>query len=255
MKIGIFDSGLGGITIFREIIKQNIKADFYYLADNLNSPYGIKDKVEVKKYIEKNIKYLIEIGCEIIVIACNTATAISIKYLREKYPSVMFIGTEPAVKLAADDKDISKILVTATSITLQEEKLKNLISNLNILDKVELLPLDKLVTFAEKNIDKTKVQEYIKNELLKYNLTQYSHIVLGCTHFPLFRTEFETIAPNIKIVDGSKGVVKNLKRKMKELNISENKLSISLIYTKDDVKFVDNYMRLLEHTVDNIKII
>ena len=122
MKIGIFDSGLGGITVFKEILNQNIKADFFYLADNKNIPYGIKDKNEVKELIEKNIKYLIDIGCQIIVIACNTATALSINLLRKKYPNIIFIGTEPAVKVAADDKNKTKILVTATSITLKEEK-------------------------------------------------------------------------------------------------------------------------------------
>ena len=125
MKIGIFDSGLGGITVFREILKQKINAEFYYLADNKNNPYGIKSKKEVIKYIEKNIKYLIDTGCQIIVIACNTATALSINYLRKKYPNIIFIGTEPAVKVAADDRSKTKILITATTITLKEEKLSN----------------------------------------------------------------------------------------------------------------------------------
>ena len=97
----------------------------------------------------------------------------------------------------------TKILVTATSITLKEEKLNNLISNLKIEDEVELLPLDKLVIFAEKNERKDRVKEYIKKELSRFDLNSFSHIVLGCTHFPIFKKEFETIAPNSKIIDGS----------------------------------------------------
>lgn len=254
MKIGIFDSGLGGITVFREILKRNIKNDFYYLADNKNTPYGTKDKSKVKKYIEKNVKYLIDIGCQIIVVACNTATALSIKLLRKKYPNIIFIGTEPAIKVAADDKDKTKILVTATTTTLQEEKLNNLISNLQIKDEVELLPLDKLVIFAEQNIDKERAEAYLKNKLSKYDLSKYSHIVLGCTHFPLFKEEFERIAPNTKILDGSRGIANNLKEKLRNLKVKETNTSISLILTKDDVNFVYNYKRMLEFHVDNVKL-
>ena len=255
MKIGIFDSGLGGITVFKEILNQNIKADFFYLADNKNIPYGIKDKNEVKELIEKNIKYLIDIGCQIIVIACNTATALSINLLRKKYPNIIFIGTEPAVKVAADDKNKTKILVTATSITLKEEKLSNLISNLKIEDEVELLPLDKLVIFAEKNERKDRVKEYIKKELSRFDLNSFSHIVLGCTHFPIFKKEFETNAPNSKIIDGSIGIANNLKEKINKECEKDNNTTISLILTNEDDDFLDNYTRLIEYHVNNVKVI
>lgn len=255
MKIGIFDSGLGGITVFKEILNQNIKAEFYYLADNKNTPYGIKDKSEVKELIEKNIKYLVDTGCQIIVIACNTATALSINLLRKKYPNIIFIGTEPAVKVAADDKNKTKILVTATSITLKEEKLSNLISNLKIEDEVELLPLDKLVIFAEKNENENKVLEYLKKELSRYDLTKYSHIVLGCTHFPLFKKEFQTIAPNAKIIDGSVGIAKNLKKKLDILSTHESQMSISLLLTKRNDEFIKNYISLFNYHIDDFSVI
>lgn len=255
MKIGIFDSGLGGITVFKEILNQNIKAEFFYLADNKNTPYGTKDKSIVIKYIEKNIKYLIDIGCQIIVIACNTATALAIKTLRKNYPDIVFIGTEPAVKVAADDLDKTKILVTATSITLKEEKLSNLITNLKIKDEVELLPLDRLVIFAEKNERKDRVREYLKKELSRYDLTKYSHIVLGCTHFPIFKKEFETIAPNSKIIDGSFGIANNLKERINKESEKDITTIISLILTNEDDDFVDNYTRLIEYHVNNVKVI
>ena len=111
MKIGFFDSGLGGITVLNEALKENIKAEYIYLADNKNTPYGIKDKNEVKKYVFQNIDFLVKNGCKIIVIACNTATALCIKELRKKYQNICFIGTEPAVKVAADDKERKNILL------------------------------------------------------------------------------------------------------------------------------------------------
>lgn len=193
MKIGFFDSGLGGMTVLKEALKQNINAEIIYLADNKNTPYGVKDKNQVKEYIYNNIMYLVDMGCDIVVVACNTATALCIKDLRKNFSNVCFVGTEPAVKIAADDNNKKRILVTATTITLKEEKLKNLITNLNITDKADLLPLDRLVTFAESGSNKEIVEEYLKETLKKYDFTEYSHIILGCTHFPLFKDVFEKI--------------------------------------------------------------
>lgn len=250
MKIGFFDSGIGGITVLKEALRQGINAEFVYVADNKNTPYGIKEKGEVKEYIYNNIKYLVEIGCDVIVIACNTATALCIKDLRRKFKNICFIGTEPAIKVATEDKDKRRILVTATTITLKEEKLKNLITNLHIADKTDLLPLDKLVILAENGSSKKEVEKYLKEVLSKYTLSQYSHIVLGCTHFPLFKEEFEKVAPDLKIIDGNKGIIKNLKVKISNLNLKETSLKITLALTKKDDKFVNNFKCFLNQEID-----
>lgn len=244
MKIGIYDSGLGGVTIFKEILKNNINEHFIYLADNKNAPYGIKDKEEVKKYVEDCIKHLVDIECSIIVIACNTATSLMINKLRKKYPNVCFVGTEPAIKLAANDISKKKILVTATTITLKEEKLRNLIRNLKVQNRVDMLALDKLVEFAENNISGEKVDEYLKSKLSQFNLNEYGHIVLGCTHFPLFKENFKRIVPNLKIVDGSKGVAKKLKSELQNKD-TKQELLIELLLTKKDLHFENTFKTLL----------
>ena len=254
MKIGFFDSGLGGITVLNEALKENIKAEYIYLADNKNTPYGIKDKNEVKKYVFQNIEFLVKNGCKIIVIACNTATALCIKELRKKYQNICFIGTEPAVKVAADDKERKNILVTATTITLKEEKLKNLITNLHINDIVELLPLDKLVEFAENNIHDERVDKYIQEKLSKYDLNKFSHIVLGCTHFPLFKENFERLFPNVKVIDGSKGIINNLKRKIKDINLEDKNDKLFLALTKRDDNFIDNFNNISKKKINQITI-
>ncbi len=250
MKIGVFDSGIGGTTVFKEILKQDINAQFYYFADNKNTPYGIKNKEEVKNYIIKNIEYLVNVGCEIIVIACNTATILCIENLRKKLPNICFIGIEPAIKKAIENDNKKKILVTATTITLKEEKINNLIKNLEITDKVELLPLDRLVIYAEKNSSKIEVKKYLKEKLNKYKFNEYGQIVLGCTHFPIFKEEFKEILPNIKIVDGSKEVVKNLKNKINDMNLKKTNTCTTLILTKEDSEFIDNFNRLLNINID-----
>ena len=228
MKIGFFDSGLGGLTVLKEAIEnENLKGEIYYLGDNKNTPYGLKDETFVKKIVEENISTLIKYGCNPIVIACNTATSLSIKELREKYKDIIFIGTEPAVKVASDAYMHKKILVLATSITIKQEKLLNLIDKLNIKECVQLCAADKLVQFAEDincNNLQNEVNDYIKKLLSEYDLNEFSHIVLGCTHFPLFYENFKLVIKelypncNINIIDGAKGISVNLIKHIKNIN-------------------------------------
>ena len=259
MKIGFFDSGIGGVTIFKKAIDR-INAEYIYLADNKNNPYGIKPKEDVKRYIFSCIEILIKYGCKVIVIACNTATSIAIDILREKYKNITFIGTEPALKVAVDDAEHSKILLLATSITVNEEKLKNLVIKLKAKGIVDLIPADKLVRFAEEdNFSKEEVKNYIKEILKDYDITKYSHIVLGCTHFPIFKDIFSEIFDNnIKIVDGSEGVVKNLSKKIDSYKEStNNSTTVKLITTKKSDEFYNKFKRMLDIpniSVDNVDI-
>lgn len=257
MKIGFFDSGVGGLTIFKKALKE-INADYIYLADNLNTPYGIKDKELVMKYTSESIGKLIEMGCTIIVVACNTATSVAIDYLREQYKDTLIIGTEPAIKLAAIDKESKKIIVSGTSITVSQTKLISLIESLNITDKVDLIALDKLVTFAEsENTDIDEVEKYIKEKLIVYNLEDYSHVVLGCTHFPLYEEVFKKVLPsNIKIVDSSDGIINNLKKKIELIdNSKQEETNIKLIITKSSDLFVENVKKILELTDIEVKVV
>ena len=263
MKIGFFDSGLGGLTVLKEAIEnEGLNEEIYYLGDTKNTPYGTKEESFVKEVIEDNIKYLVDIGCNPIVIACNTATCLSVNELREKYKDIVIIGTEPAVKVAADAHMNKRILVLATSITVRQEKLLNLVENLHIKNEVDLVAADKLVRFAESidcNERGKEVEEYIKDILKEYDLKEYSHIVLGCTHFPLFVQNFKNVIneicpeANIDIVDGAKGISKNL---MNYINILKkedevvNKNVIKVITTKESEAFEIRAKQILnEHNL------
>lgn len=259
MKIGFFDSGLGGLTVLKQALEEGLSEEIFYLADTKNTPYGTKNENFVRKVIIDNIDYLVKIGCNPIVIACNTATSLCINGLRQKYKDIVFIGTEPAVKVAADSKLNKNILVLATSITVKQEKLLNLIDKLNIKEEVELLAADKLVTFAE-NINCEKMQpevnKYIKSILDKYELSEFSHIVLGCTHFPLFRENFidilNEIDPklNIEVVDGAKGISKNLicniNKIRKQDSYSKGKKCITIITTSDNDEFIERSKQIIK---------
>ncbi len=255
MKIGFFDSGIGGATIFKEAIKR-FPANYYYFADTLNMPYGTKEKEEVKKFAFKASEKLIQKGCKIIVVACNTATSAAISDLRREYKDIIFIGTEPGIKPAIDSCKDKKVIVTGTTITVNGEKLKKLIDRLNAKEKVELLALDKLVKFAENiNTDNNEVVSYIKEEFKKYDLKDYSSVVLGCTHFPIYKEVFEEVLPkNIKVIDSCEGVVNNLITKAKNLDFeSKESLKVNLILSKYDSEFISNFKKLIK--IDNVNVI
>ena len=128
MKIGVFDSGIGGLTILQELLNVLPNEDYLYYQDSLNNPYGDKDDDTLRVIVSKIVDYLKDEGCKVIVVACNTATTRCISYLRDKYKDLIFIGTEPAVKVACD-KGYDNILVMATPATIASERLSVLVAN------------------------------------------------------------------------------------------------------------------------------
>lgn len=214
MKIGFFDSGIGGLTVLSEALKRLPHHDYLYYADTVHAPYGPKPKEEVRGYIFKAIEFLVREGAEIIVIACNTATSIAVNDLRAKY-DIPIIGMEPAVKPAIEwvQESGKRVLVTATPLTLKEEKLHHLIERLDQNHVTDLLPLPDLVRFAESfDFSLETVVPYLKQQLVDYRISDYGAIVLGCTHFPLFANSFKEIfEPDIELIDGSVGTVTHLK--------------------------------------------
>ena len=226
--IGVFDSGIGGLTVLKKIIEVLPNEEYIYYADKVNAPYGTKPKEEVKKYINEAVDFLLSKNVKAIVIACNTATSIAINDLRNKY-SIPIIGIEPAAKPAVENKGAKRVLIMATPTTIKEEKLKNLLEKLNAKEYVDLIDMPKLVEFAEKgDFESNQVKKYIEEKLKQYNLNEYSELVLGCTHFPFFKKALSTIFPReTQIIDGSLGVANRLKNILEEQKLlGNNKLKI-----------------------------
>lgn len=253
MKIGFFDSGIGGITVLYDTLKMLPNEDYLYYADTLNVPYGPKPKDEVKKYIFNAVDFIIQQGVKVIVIACNTATSVAIEELRAKY-SIPIIGMEPAVKPAIEkNKDINKrVLVTATALTAKEEKLQNLIAKLDNEHAVDLLPLPGLVQFSERlEFNEEIVLPYLKEQLFKYDLSNYETIVLGCTHFSYYKDMFrKLLSSHVNIIDGNIGTAKNLKRILQEMNsLNEGNGSITFYnsgFKIEDKAELDKYNKLFK---------
>ncbi|KAF5033679.1 Glutamate racemase 2 [anaerobic digester metagenome] len=222
MKIGVFDSGIGGITVLHDAVKMLPNEDYIYYADTMNVPYGTKPKEEVKKYIFYAIDFIVSQGVKAIVVACNTATSVAIEELRNRY-SIPIIGMEPAVKPAVEkNKNADKrILVTATELTLKQDKLQNLIAKLDNEHIVDLLSLQELVRFAEKfDFSEETVLPYLKERLSNFDLSNYGTVVLGCTHFTFFKDMIQKLLPeDVDIIDGNMGTVNNLRRILEEMNL------------------------------------
>ena len=231
MKIGVFDSGIGGLTVLEHLKQILPKEDFIFYADSLHNPYGEKTDEELYKITSDIVDFLIDKGCRIIVIACNTATTRCIAYLRSKYPDIVFIGTEPAVKVACDG-DYHKILIMATPATIQSERLQILIhENQKELNSFYLVPCYGLANAIE-NDDFKKQDEILKKVYDKYKNQDIEAIVLGCTHYPLIKDLIAKYFPKAVLLDGGLGVAKETKRQMENHGLITNKGTANVEFIK-----------------------
>lgn len=247
MVVAVFDSGFGGLSLLYEAMKKLNGCNFIYFADNENAPYGTKSIDEIKALSIDAVDFLAS-KADIIVIACNTATSAAVSDLREKF-SIPIIGMEPAVNLGKDaDGDI---LVIATPTTIKGAKLNELLKKSNLNNKTHLLPMPKLVEFAQNmEFNSPNVKEYIKNQISKFNSKNISLLVLGCTHFNYFKDSFIDLMPNSKIVDGVDGTIRQIKRKIDELNSKGKNLDTKLLYysskKQKDINLITPFLSRLD---------
>jgi glutamate racemase len=212
--IGVFDSGLGGVCVCREIKKLLPLSQIIYIADQKNIPYGDKPLEAVKAYTEKISQKLIAMGADVIVIACNTASAASLYYLREKFPKINFVGMEPAVKPAATKSKNKKIGIIATTGTFNGEPFAKVVEN--YAKNVQVFPqaCPGLVELIEETEEKSpllkeKITSYIKPLLDK----GVDKIVLGCTHYSLIKNIIEKLVlSKADIIDPAPAIAKQTKR-------------------------------------------
>ena len=259
MKIAFFDSGIGGLTVLHHAMRILPDADFIFFADEDHVPYGTKTREEVLGYVDEAFKSMISQQVNAIVVACNTATSVAVKDMRSKY-DLPIIGMEPAIKRAVDLYGSTKrVLVTATPITVSGEKIKRLIDRLGKGDIIDLLALPKLVDFAERQeFSSDNVTEYLSKQFAPYDFSQFSSIVLGCTHFNYFKDTIRKLLPNnVKFVDGNVGTVKELMRQLNILPTNEpSEAKVKYYYSGREVTLpteleqIKNYMHRLDKMYD-----
>ncbi|MCD8037605.1 MAG: glutamate racemase [Lachnospiraceae bacterium] len=213
MNIGIFDSGIGGVTLLHQALESLPNEKYLFYADTDNVPYGTKSREQVVELVDNVMRFMTRQGCKAVVIACNTATAAAADVMRQKY-EMPIIGIEPAIKPAVAQSRGKRVLVAATPLTVREEKLKNLVKRVDDEHLVDLIALPGLVEFAERGeFASEAVERYLLSAFSGYALEKYGELVLGCTHFNYFKDSFRKIIPaQVSMIDGSEGTIKQLAR-------------------------------------------
>jgi glutamate racemase len=249
--VGIFDSGLGGLTIWNELVKLLPREQFFYLGDSINAPYGNKSTDEIIHLSEKNTEFLLNHNSKIIIVACNTATTQAIQHLREKYKTTQFVGVEPAVKPATMNTKTNCIGILATKGTLNSPHFHDTYSRFgNDIESVMQIG-EGLVKLVEENRveseeSKKLLERYIA-PMLEQNADQ---IVLGCTHYPFFKDIIQNLVPNnVQVIDSGEAVAKHTKRILTELNaLAEKSFGSDRFYTTGLKEIMIELARRLQPT-------
>ena len=247
--VGVFDSGLGGLSVWQELVKLMPNEDIIYFADSGNCPYGNRPKSEIIDLSIRNTEFLLAKGAKIIVIACNTATGAAIHILRERF-DVPFIGMEPAVKPAALATKTGNIGVLATKGTLESEtflQTKNMYSKdvtiymqvgQGLVEAVENQEFETEETFE---LVKKYVQPMLENNV--------DEIVLGCTHYPFLKPVFDKLLPqNVDLVNPAPAVAKHTLRQLEKYHLKneiKNKKTNYEFYTSGNEQILNGFLKYI----------
>lgn len=219
--VAVFDSGLGGISVLRELVRTLPQENYLYFGDSLRAPYGTKMPEEVTALSMQAAEHLLSQGAKALVVACNTATSVAIRMLRRTYPDIPIVGTEPAIKPAVERCPGGRILVMATAMTVKEEKFQHLKAQYD--DAAQIIPVacSGLVEFVERGILRgEEVEQYLLDRLEPYLKVPIDAVVLGCTHYPFLKTPIRRIVGlRTQIIDGSFGIARQLQRRLEEKNL------------------------------------
>lgn len=232
-KIGVFDSGLGGLSVLKELRKILPDEDYIYYADSINVPYGEKTDEELLELTSKIVDYMIKEDCKLIVIACNTATTSCMLKLREKYPDIVFVGTVPAIKVAYD-YNYKDTIILSTPYTTKSKRVQELIHDYKRDDQnLYLVSGENLAGLIEED-NKEEIDKVLERILGEYR-GKVDSIVLGCTHYSLIKEEISRVLPNIAILDGCVGISMEVKRQLENNNlIGTGTGDLTIINTKSN---------------------
>jgi len=233
--IGLFDSGIGGTSIWKEIHSLLPNENTVYLADSKNAPYGQKSKDEIIFLSIKNTEFLLEQNAKIIVVACNTATTNAIKELREMY-DVPFIGIEPAIKPAAHNSKTQTIGILATKGTLNSELFNKTAEKFQDTKIVEQIGFNLVQLIEEGRMYSEEMTVLLKKYLEPMIEENIDYLVLGCSHYPYLVPQIKRILPeHIKIIDSGQAVAKQtLKVLQEKVGMNDEAISRSVFYTNSD---------------------
>ena len=280
--IGIFDSGVGGLSVYLHLKQQLPDEQYLYYADTLNVPYGPRSSAEIKELTLIAVDWLVQSGCKLIVIACNSASAHALQLARHKYPHIPIVGLVPALKPAVLNSNSKSVAVLATKATLDGELLNTVISDYALPAQVNVVKWfdPNLVPWVEAGMPiQSETPDRLKAQLKSFAQQKVDHLVLGCTHYPFFR-EFvmSQIADEnlgIKVVDSGAAIAARVKTLLQQsqslaaskqveasneslyighsdqerddLSLAQSKLSFFVSDPKSDLAEVSKLVNLLIH--------
>lgn len=212
--VGVFDSGVGGLTILRDLLRELPSERYVYYGDTGNCPYGVRPPGEIADLSLNAATFLIDHGVKLIVVACNTASSAAIHTLRAAHPDLKFIAVVPAVKPAAEMSRAGKVVVAATESAAQGDYLRGLIAQFAQGVKVFPVGCQRLVALAEQGIlGGAEVEAQIRADLGPALAAGADVVALGCTHFPAMRAAFERVCgPDVAVIDSGAAVARQTRR-------------------------------------------
>ena len=218
LPIGIFDSGMGGLSVLRTALRMLPDERFVFYGDIANAPYGTKTEDEVYRCARAVTGRLMDEGVKALVIACNTATCAAAAQLRDEFPDFIIVGMEPALKLAHDQCPEGRILVLATPVSLASQKYRRLYESYG--EHAVSLPCPGLMEFVERgDIDSEELKGYLKEKFGPYLADGQapSAVVLGCTHYVFLKSTVQSLLPAAtRVLDGNEGTVRQLRRRLEQ---------------------------------------
>ena len=219
--IAVFDSGVGGVSVLRELRRLCPGERFYYFGDSANAPYGRKTTQEVRALtLAAGKKLLIDRDCKALVVACNTATAAAITDLRAAYPDRIIVGIEPALKLACDRHPGGTVGIMATDVTLREQKLAALMERVKRDCTVLRVHAPGVVELVEAGKCDTDEAVALMEQLLGPYVGKLSALVLGCTHYPFMKKAMaRVLGDGVELLDGGEGTARETRRRLSEAGL------------------------------------
>ena len=251
--IGIFDSGVGGLTVLDYMRQQFPHENMIYIGDNAHCPYGDKTKSQLLEYTRQICDYFAKQHVKMIVLACNTTSANVLDELQKLYPHIPIVGVIHSTVHEFLARHHQRVLVIATSATIQSHKYRQMLLQYNPELTVYELATPRLVPVIESGEYKYGIQELLGEYLLPYQ-NKIDALILGCTHYPILKEQIENVLPNIEYVSSSEAISKSVKdilSKKKLLNLNKN--NYIKIYTTGDVdEFIYSSSGFFDYT--NLKV-
>ena len=245
--IGVFDSGVGGLSILRELRQQLPQQPIVYFADQANVPYGPRTLEEVRQFSEAIVAFLLDQQCDVIVVACNTASAAALHALRDKFGNVPFVGMEPAVKSAAEQTLTQVVAVLATPATFQGQLFASVVDRFaEGIELVEIV-LPGLVDLVEAGSpERGEVTQILERGWAATRGRQVDQLVLACTHYAFVIPEIRAlVGPHVQVIDPAPAIARQTQRVLNHTTGSPDSAQIRLITSGDPATFRSALSRLI----------